>query len=114
MTPFPRIYFVDGLKEGWKDVVAQFANSDDKETLVVLEDVIEYNASKIHYDRIEDILTKIKNNSDRDVPKDDKKNTANKTDQSPIQQNRASPCAPAFGTPIMSEKKRQGRCRRND
>lgn len=80
-APLLRVYFIDGLKEGWETEVVNYIQSDTKETLVVLESVFGQEESQIHYDRIERILNLI----NRDVPKDDKKNETNKADQSPVQ-----------------------------
>jgi hypothetical protein len=74
-SPLLRIYFIDGLQEDWEAEVAKFIQSDEKESLVVLENVWGADALKIHYDRIEAILEKLNPTSSKDGVKDiDEKN----------------------------------------
>lgn len=52
----PRLEIIDGEKEGWEKKVVSFSKSDTKKTLVVMEDIVWYEAAKRHYNRIFQIL----------------------------------------------------------
>lgn len=52
----PKTEFIDGEKEGWEKEVVKFVKSDNKETLIVMEEIIWYEACKRHYARINSVL----------------------------------------------------------
>jgi hypothetical protein len=113
-APLLRVYFVDGCLEGWEEYVAAYIQSDKKQTLIVLESVIFQEACQVHYDRIERILALL----DRDGPQAPQNEAAAEaattSPEQALEQDRAPPHAPAFGTPILSQKRRQRARRRHD
>lgn len=57
IRPFlPRLEIIDGEQDGWEKKVVAYSKSDSKKTLVVLEDIVWYQAAKRHYKRIFQIL----------------------------------------------------------
>jgi hypothetical protein len=65
-APLLRVYFVDGCQDGWEYCVADYIQSDTKQTLVVLEHVMGKGGSQVHYDRVEKILSLLPRNDTQD------------------------------------------------